>query len=209
MAHQDTNELTILSNMLPQIEEHLNKITELHKTVSDLKTPEAQVKKRGFDGQEYVELSYMKFVADIYFPGWSFEVVSCGKKDDGEFEVHGRLSWYDCGVKRTGDMVASHPFQRSTKNSDQFVGGGNTRKAAVTNCHKKAFNTYMNIADDVYRNQMVELTPEEKVLIKEKMIESKFSKSEIERIEMNVRKGKITQVELPELLQWIEHGPKK
>jgi len=151
----------------------------------------------------------MKFVADIYFPGWSFEVVSCGKKDDGEFEVHGRLSWYDCGVKRTGDMVASHPFQRSTKNSDQFVGGGNTRKAAVTNCHKKAFNTYMNIADDVYRNQMVELTPEEKVLIKEKMIESKFSKSEIERIEMNVRKGKITQVELPELLQWIEHGPKK
>ena len=65
MAHQDTNELSIVSNMLPQIEEHLEKVTKLHKKVSDLKTPESQVKKRGFDGQEYVELSYMKFVGRI------------------------------------------------------------------------------------------------------------------------------------------------
>jgi hypothetical protein len=209
MSRDQEHELTVVSNMLPQIEEHLHKITEQHKTVSNLKTPSSQVKKRGFDGQEYVELSYMRLIADEYFPGWSFEVISCGKKDDDEFEVHGKLSWYDCGVKRRGDMVASHPFQRSTKNPDQFVGGGNTRKAAVTNCHKKAFNTYMNIADDVYRNQVVDLTPEEKVLIKEKMLEAKFSESEIQRIELNVRKGVITQTDLPELLEWIEKGPKK
>jgi len=67
----------------------------------------------------------------------------------------------------------------------------------------------MNIADDVYRNQVIELTPEEKVLVKEKMLEAKFSQSEIERIQMNIRKGKINQTDLPELLEWIEKGPKK
>ncbi len=209
MSRDQEHELTVVSNMLPQIEEHLHKITEHHKTVSNLKTPSSQVKKRGFDGQEYVELSYMRLIADEYYPGWSFEIIKSGNMGDIEYEVHGRLTWFDCGIKRTGDAIASHPFQKSTKNTDQFVGVSNTLKAAVTNCQKKAFNTYMNIADDVYRNQVVDLTPEEKVLIKEKMLEAKFSESEIQRIELNVRKGVITQTDLPELLEWIEKGPKK
>ena len=64
MSRDQEHELTVVSNMLPQIEEHLHKITEHHKTVSNLKTPSSQVKKRGFDGQEYVELSYMRLIAD-------------------------------------------------------------------------------------------------------------------------------------------------
>ena len=64
MSRDQEHELTVVSNMLPQIEEHLHKITEQHKTVSNLKTPGSQVKKRGFDGQEYVELSYMRIIAD-------------------------------------------------------------------------------------------------------------------------------------------------
>ena len=208
MSRDQEHELTVVSNMLPQIEEQLQKITEHHKMVSDLKTPESQVKKRGFDGQEYVELGYMRLMADVHYPGWSWKIIKCGNLGDVEYEVHARLTWFDAGVRRSGDVVASHPFQKG-KESGKFVGVSNTLKAANTNAMKKAFNTFMNIADDVYRNQVVELTPEEKVLIKEKMLEGKFSQSEIERIQMNVRKGKITQTDLPELLEWIEKGPKK
>ncbi len=207
MPRQEENELSIVSNMLPQIDEHLLKVTEKHDAVSKIKTPESQVHKR-WDGQEYVSLAYMKAIADIHYPGWSFEIIKCGNLGDVEYEIHGRLTFFDCGIKRKGDMVASHPFQKS-KETGKFVGVSNSLKAAVTNCQKKAFNTYMNIADDVYRNQLVDLTEEQKVLVKEKMLEAKHPESEIKRIEMNIRKGKITQVELPELLEWIEKGPQK
>ena len=36
-------ELSVLSNMLPQIDEHLLKVTEKHDTVSKIKTPESQI----------------------------------------------------------------------------------------------------------------------------------------------------------------------
>ena len=204
------NEITIVSNMLPQIEEHLDKINAHHKMVSDLTTPESQVKRRAFDGQKYVTLGYMSAMAYEHYGQWSWEIIRSGNIGDVAYEIHGRLIWYDKGIKRTGDMVASHNFQRSTKNPDQFTGVSDTLKAANTNCMKKAFNVYMNIADDVYGKQVVDITPEEKVLVKEKMLEAQFPESEIERIQLNIRKGIITQKELPELLEWIEKdSPKK
>ena len=137
MARQEENELSIVSNMLPQIDEHLLKITEKHDTVSKIVTPVSQVQKR-WDGQEYVSLAYMKALADIHYPGWSFEIIKCENLGDIEYTVHGRLTFFDCGIKRKGDMVASHPFQKS-KETDKFVGVSNSLKAAVTNCQKKSF----------------------------------------------------------------------
>jgi len=61
--------------------------------------------------------------------------------------------WYDSGVKRVGDMTAAHRIQKSRK-TDSYVDLGNDIKSANTDCMKKAFNMYMNIADDVYRNQV-------------------------------------------------------
>ena len=50
-------------------------------------------------------------------------------------------------------MVAAHRIQKK-RGTNEFVDIGNDIKAANTDCIKKAFNMYMNICDDVYRNQV-------------------------------------------------------
>ena len=52
---------------LDSIKNALNKITEQHKNIGKIGTPKGLVKKKqGFD---YVELSYMKNIANEQFPG--------------------------------------------------------------------------------------------------------------------------------------------
>ena len=60
-------------------------------------------------------------------------------------------------------MVAAHRIQKK-RGTSEFVDIGNDIKASNTDCIKKAFNMYLNIADDVYRNQVddMELSDEEK-----------------------------------------------
>ena len=105
-------------------------------------------------------------------------------------------------------MVAAHRIQKG-RESGTFVDVGNDIKSANTDCMKKAFNMYMNIADDVYRNQIIDLKEEDIILIKEKMIEAKFDENEINRIQVNAKKGKITKLDLNNLLKWIKQGPNK
>ena len=128
----------------------LRGITEQHSDVSDMVTPKAYVKKKM--GMDYVEIGYMKAIADKEFPGWSWEIVKSDALGSEAYVVHGRLKWYDNGVMRVGDMVAAHRIQKK-KNSDVFVDVGNDIKSANTDCMKKALNMYLNIADDIYRNQ--------------------------------------------------------
>ena len=55
------------------IKESLTKITEQHKRIGKIETPKGLVKKKqGFD---YVELSYMKNMANEQFPGWSWTII--------------------------------------------------------------------------------------------------------------------------------------
>ena len=56
------------------IKESLNNMTKHHRTVGKIQTPKGLVKKRqGFD---YVELSYMKSIANEQFPGWSWTIIN-------------------------------------------------------------------------------------------------------------------------------------
>ena len=58
---------------LDTINESLSKITRQHKKIGKIETPKGLVKKKqGFD---YVELSYMKNMANEQFPGWSWIIV--------------------------------------------------------------------------------------------------------------------------------------
>ena len=50
-------------------------------------------------------------------------------------------------------MTAAHRIQKK-RGTQEYVDLGNDIKSANTDCMKKAFNMYMNIADDVYRNQV-------------------------------------------------------
>jgi hypothetical protein len=198
-------ELSILNNMLPQIEEVLTKITEKHKKVSDMSTPINQIsKKMGYD---YVEIGYMKHIANEEYPGWSWEIINTEVLGTEAFVVHGRLTYYVAGIKQIGDMVDSHRIQKQRDGGD-FVDVGNDIKSANTDCMKKAFNMYLNIADDVYRNQVVDLDESEKMLINEKMLLAGFDAKEIARIGLNITKGKVTQLNVDDLYKWIDDKSK-
>ena len=105
---------------------------------------------------DYCEYSYMRDIADQEFPGWSWTIIKTEVLGSEAYVVHGRLKWYDEGIWREGDMCAAHRIQKK-RGVDEFVDIGNDVKAANTDCIKKAFNQYMNIADDVYRNQVEDL----------------------------------------------------
>ena len=161
------NELTLIENgSLTAVSEALNNITKHHKKVSDIKTPKPFVKQKM--GMDYVEYSYMREIADKHYPGWSWTVIKTEFAGTEAYVVHGRLKWFDNGVWREGDVTASHRIQKK-RGSDDYVDLGNDIKAANTDCIKKAFNMYMNICDDVYRNQVEdpELTDEQRDNISE------------------------------------------
>ena len=126
-------------------------ITDKHKKVSKIKTPKPFVKKKM--GMEYVEFSYMRDVADKEFPGWSWTIEKTEVLGSEAFVVQGRLKWYDEGIWREADMVAAHRIQKK-RGTNEFVDIGNDIKASNTDCIKKAFNMYLNIADDVYRSKL-------------------------------------------------------
>ena len=198
--------LTVLSNMPAGIEEALAQVTEKHKKVSDMVTPPSQISKKM--GLDYVEIGYMKHIADTEFPGWSWEIIKSEALGSEAYVVHGRLTYFSAGLKRVGDMVAAHRIQKG-RESGTFVDVGNDIKSANTDCMKKAFNMYMNIADDVYRNQVVDLDEEEKMLVNEKMLKAGFDSKEISRIQLNITKGKVTKLNVEELYKWIENKNKK
>jgi len=156
------NELAIIENgVLTDINKALKKITKHHKKVSSIITPKAFIKQKM--GMDYVEYSVMRDIADKEYPGWSWTVIKTEFAGTEAYVIHGRLKWFDNGVWREGDATAAHRVQKKRGTND-YVDLGNDIKAANTDCIKKAFNMYMNICDDVYRNQVEdpELTDEQK-----------------------------------------------
>ena len=158
-----SNELAVINNdQVSDINKQLESLTKKHKSISHKKTPQAYVKvmpgQKDNHGRsiEYVELSYMRDVADKEFPGWSWIIISSEALGSEAYVVHGRLKWFDNGVWREGDMVAAHRIQKK-RTGGGFSNVGNDIKASNTDCMKKAFNTYMNIADDIYRNVIEEV----------------------------------------------------
>lgn len=152
------DKLALADINLDVIQDSLQKITLHQKKVSKIKTPKGYVKKKqGFD---YVELSYMKSVANEQYPGWSWTIINSEAMGTAAYLVHGRLKWFDNGIWREGDMVAAHRIQ-TKKGTTDFVEIGNDVKSANTDCMKKAFNVYMNIAADVYRSEDPELSDEQ------------------------------------------------
>ena len=198
--------LTVLENMPAGIEKELKKVTGKHKKVSDMVTPPSQISKKM--GLDYVEIGYMKHVADTEFPGWNWEIIKSEALGTEAYVVHGRLTYYSAGLRRIGDMVAAHRIQKG-RESGTFVDVGNDIKSANTDCMKKAFNMYMNIADDVYRNQVIDLDEKDKMLINEKMLKAGFDSKEISRIQLNITKGKVTKTNVDELYSWIDKSNNK
>ena len=180
------NQLAILNNQALADPLILKAITAKHEEISRLETPKNEIKK-GFDKNDYVEVAYMERIANKEFPGYSFIIISERvhqvKGVDVAYTIHGRLIWMDCGVLRQGDMVASHQnavvYLKKGKGKDAtfildennnkiptgYLSVSKAWKSAVTECSKKAFNKYMNIADDVYRKLDMSLTQNERTTL--------------------------------------------
>jgi|TARA_R110002074_G_scaffold146644_1_gene296298 hypothetical protein len=173
------NDLALTNVNLDMIQDSLSNITNQHKDIGKIETPKGLVKKKmGFD---YVELSYMKKIANEQFPGWSWTIIKSEALGVAAYVVHGRLKWLDNGLWRDGDMVAAHRIQ-TKRGSTEFVEIGNDIKSANTDCMKKAFNVYMDIAADVYRSDDPTLDDEQIDKIKSvalKVSEEQYNKAVI------------------------------
>ena len=201
-----SNEVAVVDEPIELIAESgFDIIRDLHNTVSNVDTPKSFVKNKM--GTDYVEYSYMRSVADKYYPGWSWTIINTDNLGSEAFMVHGRLKWFEGGIWREGDMTAAHRIMQK-RSGGGFVDVGNDIKSANTDCIKKAFNMYLNIADDVYRNQVVDLDENEKMLINEKMLKAGFDSKEIARIGLNITKGKVTQLNVDDLYKWIDDKSK-
>ena len=112
------DKLALADINLGVIKDSLKQITAHQKKVGKIKTPKGLVKKKmGFD---YVELSYMKSVANEQYPGWSWTIIKSEAMGTAAYLVHGRLKWFDNGIWREGDMVAAHRIQKK-RDSEEFV----------------------------------------------------------------------------------------
>ena len=156
MSKNKKDEVMVNPSNYPTISEEVRKqIADKHRKISQTDTPKHFVKKKM--GMDYCEISYMKSVAEDEYAPWNWEIIGKEALGTEAYVIHGRLTYTDAnGVVRIGDMVAAHRIQKQ-RGTDEFVDIGNDIKASITDCLKKALNMYLNIADDVYRNQVDDL----------------------------------------------------
>ena len=128
-----------------------------HNNVSKISTPKAFVKDKG--GFDYVDEAYMRNQLNSHYPIWNWDIIKYEFIGDKVISLHGRLTIIDHGVERHFDSVAAH---RIATNQKGYVDLGNDLKAANSDCFKVAVNRLCNIADDVYRKTIPDLTLSEK-----------------------------------------------
>lgn len=185
----------------------MNLITQKHKDVSNLDTPRYFIKSKM--GVDYVEYSYMRDVADTHFPGWNWHIIKSEALGGASYVVHGRLRWFDNGIWREGDAVAAHRIQKK-RGSDEFVDIGNDIKAANTDAIKKALNMYLNIADDVYRNRVEDLTLTKEQVESILTAQESIQDSEIrDKITSSVKRGEILKTDYNRVMNHIDKIIKK
>ena len=124
-----------------------------HDFVSNIPTPKVFVKDKG--GFDYVDEAYMRNQLNTHYPIWKWEIIKYEFIGDKAISLHGRLTIVDHGVERYFDSVAAH---RIASNERGYVDLGNDLKAANSDCFKVAVNRLCNIADDVYRKIIPNLT---------------------------------------------------
>ena len=148
----DENQLAKIQAQSQAIHMQIQKLIAKHKDISSTDTPKPYIETRA-DGFDYVDEGYMRALLNEHFPIWNWEIKKYEILGDVEIIVHGKLTVIDEGIPRTFDAVASH---RIAKNQKGYVNISNNLKSANTDAFKVAVNRLCNIADDVYRKQMID-----------------------------------------------------
>ena len=97
----------------------------------------------------------MRNQLNAHYPIWKWEIIKYEFIGDKAISVHGRLTVVDNGIERYFDAVDAH---RIASNDKGYVDIGNDLKSANTDCFKVAVNRLCNIADDVYRKRVEDLS---------------------------------------------------
>lgn len=134
-------------------------IRKTHDKASKKKTNPNHVKQKA--GMDYVEFNYMRNQVNDLYPIWSTKNLQIKHEliNSGWVAVQLELHWIDNGVPRQGVSAAAHRIAFKSNQErvpENIVDLSNDVKAAVTDALKKAFNTYLNISDDIYRNIEIE-----------------------------------------------------
>ena len=149
-----------------------------HDRISMLDTPNYYVKQQqGFD---YVDEGYMRHLLNQHYPVWKWEIISHEFIGDKAISVHGRLTIVDNGIERHFDSIDAH---RIASNEKGYVDVGNDLKSANTDCFKVAVNRLCNIADDVYRKRIEDISLDTKQV--------KVLKGKLDKIESDLTRKKI------------------
>ena len=105
----------------------------------------------------------MRKLLNDNFGVWSWDIIKYELLGDKVIVVHGKLTISDCGVVRHYDSLAAHRVAVS-KTTGDYVDISNDLKSANTDAFKVAVNRLCNIADDVYRKQVADISLSEKQL---------------------------------------------
>tara|TARA_R100000808_G_C2148349_1_gene156485 strand:- start:310 stop:936 length:627 start_codon:yes stop_codon:yes gene_type:complete len=168
-----------IANVDDAIMELESNLISKHDDISMINTPKVYVKQQqGFD---YVDEGYMRHLLNKYYPIWKWEIIKYEFIGDKAILVHGRLTINDNGVERSFDSVDAH---RIASNDKGYVDIGNDLKSANTDCFKVAVNRLCNIADDVYRKRIedISLSDDQRDEIEAKLEEIKDNEKVVNKI---------------------------
>ena len=190
-------DVIVKNNNLIEVE---TSVITKHSEVSNLDTPNYYVKQQqGFD---YVDEGYMRHLLNLHYPIWKWEIIKYEFIGDKAISVHGRLTIIDNGVERHFDSIDAH---RVASNEKGYVDIGNDLKSANTDCFKVAVNRLCNIADDVYRKRIEDITLSDKQV---KSIKGKLKaikdKASVVRIEAGIEKMTINSTNYDATMRKIE-----
>jgi len=190
-------DVVVKNNNLIEVE---TSVITKHSDVSQLDTPNYYVKQQqGFD---YVDEGYMRHLLNLHYPIWGWEIIKYEFIGDTSIAVHGRLTIADNGIERSFDSIDAH---RIASNDKGYVDIGNDLKSANTDCFKVAVNRLCNIADDVYRKRIEDITLNTEQVAK---IEGKLKvikdKASVVRIKTGIEKMTINSTNYDATMRKIE-----
>ena len=180
-------------------------LREKHVVVSDTVTPSYYVKDK--NGLDYVDEAYMRHQLNKHYPMWTWEIKEWKFLGDKSIVVHGKLTINDNGISRHFEAVAAHRVAISRKNGE-YVDLGNDLKAANSDCFKVAVNRLCNVADDVYRKRVedISLSDDQKSEILA-LIENVDDRTK-NRISYSVSNGDINTKNFDKAIEKIKEMPK-
>ena len=135
-------------------------IRSKHESIASIKTPK-QHKERRPDGFDYVTEAYMRHQLNMHYPVWSWNIIDTEWLGSEWIMVRGELTIIDQGIPRKFASIGATriQFKKGLEHTPENVVDVDKNVAtANTNAFKRAVNRLCDIANDVYKKAIEDLT---------------------------------------------------